>query len=184
MQTLIFNGSPRKNGDTTSLLTLLTEGLSGEVLRVDAYDGLIKPCIDCRYCWEQPGCAIQDRMQEVYRFLETCDNVVIASPVYFSELTGPLLSVLSRLQALYCARAFREETLFGQDKRGLCILVGGGDGSLSKAEGTAKTLLRQMGARDLLPLIAFHDTNRRTAAKDLVLQQQLFAAAEALSTPR
>lgn len=184
MQTLIFNGSPRKNGDTASLLALLTEKLAGEILRVDAYDGRIKPCIDCRCCWTRPGCAVKDGMQEVYRFLETCDNVVIASPIYFSELTGPLLSVLSRLQALYCARTFRSEPPLPQDKRGLCILIGGGDGSLSRAEGTAKILLRQMGAGNLLPAVTFHDTNHYRAADDPALRQRLFAAAEILSQAR
>lgn len=55
---------------------------------VYAYRCDISPCVDCRYCWENNGCAIEDEMQAVYRFLQECDNILIASPIYFSELTG------------------------------------------------------------------------------------------------
>ena len=35
MKTLIINGSPRKNGDTTSLINILTEQLNGEYKIID-----------------------------------------------------------------------------------------------------------------------------------------------------
>ena len=93
MKTLIFMGSPRLHGDTAGLLELLTRKLGGEWKIVDAYRARISPCIDCRYCRQHPGCSIQDEMQEVYKYIEDCDNIVIASPIYFSELTGKLLDV-------------------------------------------------------------------------------------------
>ena len=46
MKTLIFNGSPRKNGDTASLLKVVTGKLDGEVKVVNAYTCGISPCID------------------------------------------------------------------------------------------------------------------------------------------
>ena len=42
MKTIIFNGSPRKNGDTKAMIHYLKERLQGEVLVVDAYDSPIK----------------------------------------------------------------------------------------------------------------------------------------------
>lgn len=101
MKTLIFNGSPRKNGDTMGLINEFIKELDGEYKIVNAYYCDIKPCIDCRYCWKNDGCCQQDEMQEVYKYIEECDNILIASPIYFSELTGPLLSVMSRLQTKY-----------------------------------------------------------------------------------
>ncbi len=38
MRTLIFNGSPRKNGDTKSLIDEMTNILDGEILIIDAYE--------------------------------------------------------------------------------------------------------------------------------------------------
>ena len=165
MKTLIFNGSPRKNGDTSKLLEKFCASLDGEVRIVRAYDCGIKPCADCRYCWKHSGCSIKDEMTELYDYIGECDNIIIASPVYFSTLTGPLLSVLSRVQTLFCSRFFRGEPRMG-GKRGAVIVVGGGDGSPDGAVKTARMLLRQMGVDEILSVISFHDTNHRPAAED------------------
>ena len=166
MQTLIINGSPRKNGDTVSLIRLLTGQLDGEVRVVDAYYSGISGCIDCRYCWKKPGCAIKDGMQQLYPFIESCDNILIASPVYFSEVTGPVLTLGSRLQTYYTGKRFRGEKGITKAKKGAVLLVGGGDGKPDKAYGTAKTLLRVMGAKEILPLTGSFHTDDIPALED------------------
>ena len=118
MKTLIFNGSPHKNGDTASLTGRLTGLLEGSFTEVFAYDEGIAPCNDCRSCIKNSGCAINDDMQRVYRLIAQCDNIVIASPIHFSALTGRLLCIASRLQTLYCARAFRGEEPVAKAKKG------------------------------------------------------------------
>ena len=98
MKTLIINGSPRVNGDTVRLINIFKEKINGEYMTVDAYRCKASPCIDCRFCWENSGCAIDDELQQIYAYIQECDNILIASPIYFSELTGKLLDVGSRLQ--------------------------------------------------------------------------------------
>ena len=166
MKTLILNGSPRKNGDTASLISIVSAALHGEVKLLNAYDCSIQPCVDCRYCITNSGCSIKDGMQEVYDFIVECDNILIASPIYFSQLTGALLNVASRLQTFYCARKFRGEKPIEKTKKGAVILVGGGDGTMERAYHTARILLRQMNASSILPAVCFHDTNNRPAAED------------------
>lgn len=167
MQTLIINGSPRKNGDTVSLLKRLVRQLSGEVKVVDAYRSEISGCIDCRYCWKKPGCAIKDGMQELYPFIESCDNILIASPVYFSEVTGPVLTLGSRLQTYYTGKRFRHDENMIKPKKGAVILVGGGDGRPEKAYGTARTLLKMMGVKKFFPqLVGAFRTDDVPAAED------------------
>ena len=116
MKTLIFNGSPRKNGDTESLIKKVTGEIKGEYKIVNAYTANISPCIDCRFCWDNSGCIIRDEMQEVYEYIQECDNIIIASPIYFSELTGKLLDLGSRLQTYFCARFFRKEIQYKSPK--------------------------------------------------------------------
>lgn len=166
MKTLIFNGSPRENGDTVSLIQKITEKIPGEYKIINAYRCNISPCIDCRYCWENSGCRIDDEMQEVYQYIEECDNILIASPIYFSELTGKLLDVGSRLQTYFCAAYFRKEKPVIKAKRGAVILVGGGDGHMDKAYGTACALLHQMNCHDIHQLVYSHNTNERPAIED------------------
>ena len=166
MKTLILNGSPRKNGDTVSLIKKLTSELEGEIKIIDAYRCNISPCIDCRYCWKNSGCAINDEMQEVYKYIEDCDNIVIASPIYFSELTGKLLDVGSRLQTLFCAKYFRKEDLNIKPKKGAVILVGGGDGRIEKPYETACTLLHHMNCYDIYDVVCSFNTNEVPALED------------------
>ncbi|MBR6772081.1 MAG: flavodoxin family protein [Clostridia bacterium] len=166
MKTLIINGSPRPNGDTAKLVSRLAGKLSGEVKIIDAYRSNISPCVDCRFCWTHEGCAVNDEMQAVYEYIKTCDCIVIASPVYFSELTGKTLDFGSRLQTYFCSRFFRKADPAIRTKKGGIILVGGGDGSLSKAEDTAKVLLAHMNCRELFPTVSYHNTNLSPAADD------------------
>lgn len=180
MKTLVLNGSPHPNGDTAALLKRLEERLNGEVVCVDAYRSGISPCVDCRRCWKMPGCAIEDGMQTVYRHIEESDAIVIASPLYFSELTPPLLGVCSRLQTLYCAWAFRGEARPAITRRGGIVLVGGGDGSPKQAENTAEGILRHMGAR-CVGMAKSLGTNHVPAAQDSEALRQIDALARALN---
>ena len=166
MKTLILNGSPRKNGDTSSLIEEVTKNIVGEYRIVDAYRCNISPCSDCRYCWENNGCCINDEMQEIYGYIQECDNIIIASPIYFSELTGKLLDVGSRLQAYFCAAFFRKEKPIVKPKKGAVILVGGGDGSFDKAYSTACILLHHMNCNNIHKLVYSHNTNEKPAIDD------------------
>lgn len=166
MGTLILAGSPRLQGDTFSLVEKLTQGLSDEFKIVDAYRCNVSPCVDCRYCWNNSGCSINDEMQEIYDYIEHCDNIVIASPIYFSELTGKLLDVGSRLQTFFAARMFRKEEPIVKAKKGAVILVGGGDGNMNKAYDTACTLLHHMNCYRIYEPVTCHNTNHVPAKND------------------
>ena len=146
MKTVIFHGSPRKEGDTAFLVNDLVELLPGEVQIFSPYEKKVAACRDCRYCCSHVGCCIADDMQEIYLHIIQADHIVIASPVYFSELTGPLLSMLSRIQAFYGSRRFLQIEQIPKPKKGALILCGGGDGDPKNAQRTAKILLKMMNA--------------------------------------
>ncbi len=167
MKTLIFNGSPRKNGDTVSLIRELTAHLNGEVRRIDADDCDVRACIDCRYCWKQDGCSQKDGMQEIYNLIQEADNIVIATPMHFSEISGQLLAVLSRIQTYWCARFFRKIEPVPKKKRGTVIIVGGGNLPVKKPESTANVLLRDMNAQSIGTVYS-HNTNDRPCRKTTV----------------
>jgi multimeric flavodoxin WrbA len=147
MKTLIINGSPRKSGGTSVLVNRLKELLDGDISVVDTYYCKISPCVDCRFCWTHSECAIKDDMQQVYQTINDADNIVIASPIYFGELTGSLLQWASRLQYFWVSKTFRKETvLIKKERYGGVILVDGGDGYTDTSLAMAKRLLRNMGA--------------------------------------
>lgn len=148
MKTLIINGSPRKKGDSMTLVNEMIRHLNGEVKIISAYYDNIKPCVDCRYCWKNDGCCIDDDMQEVYKLLDEVDNVIISSPLYFSELTGQLLNVASRLQTFYARRYIRKDSEFKlKEKNGVLIITGGGDGSPKPAITRANTIFKHINTK-------------------------------------
>lgn len=128
MKTLIINGSPRMNGDTMTLVNEMIKYIEGEVRIVHTYYEKIGACVDCRYCWSNNGCSINDSMQEYYQLLDEVDNVVLASPIYFSELTSELLRFASRFQRFFVARCIKKDNEFKlKKKNGALIIAAGGD---------------------------------------------------------
>lgn len=182
MKTLILSGSPHAHGDTATLLAALTRQLEGEIISVSAYHDSIGPCVDCRYCWKHPGCSQQDGMQAVYAAIEACSHIVIASPVHFSELSGPLICLGGRLQTYYAGRAFRGESASPRVKKGGIVLCGGGDGSPQKALSTATTFLHQMGAEVVGSALSLH-TNMLPAGQDTAALEAIGRLAALLGSP-
>lgn len=181
MKTLILQGSPRQNGDTAALVSALRADLVGEVRIIDLHSG-IAPCVDCRYCWEHSGCAMQDPMQAVYDYLVDCDNVVLASPVWFSSLSGPMLNLCSRVQTYFAARHFRGETPALSEKRGLILLVGGNAGTERNPLQTATEILRCLRVpKDQIRSVCSMDTDRLPAAQDAMALEKIRQAADWLN---
>lgn len=127
MKTLIINGSPRPQGNTAALIEALKAELAGEVIELSAFRSDIAPCVDCRGCWTSARCVVRDDMEVIYG--DDFDNVVVASPVYFSTLPGKMLSLISRMQPWHVATYFLHQPLVQRRKKSAAILTGGGKGN-------------------------------------------------------
>lgn len=128
MKTLIFYGSPLKDSHTMALVKEMTNVLEGDIKLVDCYRVKVSPCIDCKYCFKKKGCSIQDDMQEIYDYVEDCDNIIIASPMHFGTLTAPLLTVCSRLQSYWSSRHIRTDNKdIIKSKHGVLLITTGGN---------------------------------------------------------
>ena len=126
-RTIILNGSPRVKGNTAFLIEELKKHLQGEVIELSAFRSNIAPCVDCRGCWETAKCVVKDEMQVFYD--DDFDNVVIASPVYFATLPGPMLGVISRMQPWHAAMFFINKPLVQKEKKSAVILTAGSRGN-------------------------------------------------------
>jgi len=166
VQTLILNGSTKKNGDTEALINAFVSRLEGEVRVVSAYND-IAPCTDCRYCWENTGCALKDEWQDVYNFLKTCDIVVLASPIWFSSLSGPMLNMASRIQSVFSAEYFQKQKLISKEKNGVIILVGAQPETKDIPTQTALGIMKHMNVRrSNVKMIYSLETNTLPAEQD------------------
>ena len=144
VKTLIINGSPRKDGDTAVLISEFKKKIAHETVEISAYRADIEPCNDCRACRNKKGCKIKDEMQLIYA--DDFDNVIIASPLYMSNLTSPLVGLASRLQAYYCAKRFLKDEFHLKEKKAALILVGGGDGGPAEAIRLSQWLFKKLNA--------------------------------------
>ena len=179
MKTLIINGSPRKNGDSMSIANEMIKYLEGEVKIVHTYYDNISPCLDCRYCMNHKGCCIDDEMQVVYQLFDEVDHVIVTSPLYFSELTGKLLSFASRLQTYYVRRVLKKDSSFElKKKNAVLILTGGGDGKPDPAISRARILFKNINAEKVGMIMTLEtetipgneDLNALNEAKELALK--------------
>jgi multimeric flavodoxin WrbA/protein-tyrosine-phosphatase len=110
MFVLGLQGSPRKNGNTDILLSAFMETASqngAETDVIDVYKRKINPCIECSVCEKKGVCSINDEMhQEIYPMLRRADIVVLASPIFFYNVTAPLKALIDRTQTCW-SRKYR-----------------------------------------------------------------------------
>ena len=172
MKTLIIHGSPRRNGDSSTLANILKASLNGDVIELHTHSAKLSPCIDCRYCSKIPACSISDDMALIYN--DDFDRVVIASPVHTSTLPGPLVSLSSRFQVYFCAKLFLGKNIDIKPKQAAIILTGGGKGRPDEALRLSKFMLKQMGGTSGdIQIITSLNTDELPAAEDAAAVQQL-----------
>lgn len=92
MKILILNGSPRANGNTAKMIRAFKKGAESaghEVTVVDVCRKNIKGCLACEYCHGKGRgqCIQKDDMQEIYELLKDTNTLVLASPIYYHNIS-------------------------------------------------------------------------------------------------
>ena len=104
MRICVLFGGFHKKGNTATLLGHFLDGAKASGHSVERFDVAfmqIKPCLGCMHCKQkQDGCAQKDDMELIYEALQRCDCLVLASPMYWWNITGPLKNVVDRFFAL------------------------------------------------------------------------------------
>ena len=101
MKVLIFNGSPRQNGNSSLLINEMKNVFTSldvecEILDIGNKD--IRGCMACGYCAEHNGqCVFNDIVNVAQEKLKSSDGVIAVSPVYYASPNGTLISFLDRL---------------------------------------------------------------------------------------
>lgn len=103
-ETVIINGSCRKNGNTDRLLSSLEEGATSAGVKTIQYvlrEKTINQCRGCYYCYKNKKCAIDDDMQSIHDALQRADLFILASPMYWWGFTGLMKTFIDRLYLYY-----------------------------------------------------------------------------------
>jgi multimeric flavodoxin WrbA len=102
MKFIGFNGSPRKDGNTTTLFGYLLreiekEGIETELVQLSAK--AIHGCIACYKCFENKDrrCAVKnDSANEYIEKMTTAQVIVLGSPSYFQDVTAEMKALIDR----------------------------------------------------------------------------------------
>ena len=108
MLALGLQGSPRKNGNTSFLLSAFMnelEKLGAQVKIIDADKKNIMPCIECSVCEKEGFCPLDDDMNsEIYPLLRQADIIIAATPIFFYSVPAQLKALIDRSQALWARK--------------------------------------------------------------------------------
>lgn len=120
---VILNGSPRKKGNTSALVKAFTEGAESAGHTVTEFFLDNMNICGCKGCFGGHSgrdfpCVQRDDMDKIYPAVRECDVIVLASPLYYWNMSGQIRAAVDRLFAL-------EE----------------GDGNLLRGHGRASALL-------------------------------------------
>jgi multimeric flavodoxin WrbA len=109
LKVVAFNGSPRKDGNTATLIrhvlkVLEEEGIETELIQLAGEP--LRGCNACRTCYEikNERCIIEDdKANEYVQKMKAADGVILGSPTYFSMMTSEMKALIDRTG--YVARA-------------------------------------------------------------------------------
>ncbi len=103
MKIVAFTGSPRKGGNTETLVKEILAGAKTKEAEIVHYDLArmdIAPCVACMSCKTKDGCAQKDDMLPLLDEILSADAVVIGSPVYMWQMSAQTKLFTDRLFAL------------------------------------------------------------------------------------
>jgi multimeric flavodoxin WrbA len=103
---LIFNGSPRKKGNTVVLINEFTKALTESDVEFEIFnlnEMNIKPCQHCNWCVNNNAlsCVQKDDMNDLYPKLLESEKIVLASPIFWFNISAQMKLFIDRLHALH-----------------------------------------------------------------------------------
>lgn len=101
---LCICGSPRKDGNSQAIAQRIMDvasSLGAETETVRLYDLNFKGCVACMACKTgAEECAHQDDLTPVLKKVREADILLLASPVYFAQVSGEFKSFMDRMYSM------------------------------------------------------------------------------------
>lgn len=140
MKVVIVLGSRNPQGQTARAADALLQGVidgGGQGERVFLPQMSIERCRQCEnngwgICRSEGRCTIEDDFAALVTRIREADAVVLATPVYFSDLSESLRAFTDRLRRT-CMHPAGKTGIEGKPAIGICVAGGGGGGAPSCA---------------------------------------------------
>lgn len=98
MEVLAIVASPRRKGLVSTMAQRVLDGAAEskhQVELVNLYDCKLNCCLGCRTCGKK-GCCAQDDFDALFEKVKAADVVVLAAPVYWSNIPGIMKTFFDR----------------------------------------------------------------------------------------
>ena len=103
-----LQGSPRNKGNTNFLLSTFmdaAEKSGARTLTIDVTKKNVVPCKEYTVCEKKGFCPIDDDVRdEIYPLLRQADIVVVATPIFFYNMSAQLKAVIDRCQTFWARK--------------------------------------------------------------------------------
>ena len=102
MKVIAFNGSPRKNGNTTILIDYVLGELQKEGIETEHFLLADKKIHGCRACYQcaqnrDRRCAVgNDVLNECIEKMLEADGIILGSPTYFADVSTEIKALIDR----------------------------------------------------------------------------------------
>lgn len=141
MKVVAIVGSPHVNGNTAYLADEALKEISAkgiETEKISLAEHNVAPCMGHNDCGSFKACKIKDDAPEIIRKFNEADAVILASPVYFYDVTAQMKAFIDRNFFNYTHEMVKKAKVAG------LIAIGGGGG----ADETIETLKAFTGRPD------------------------------------
>ncbi len=104
MKVLAISGSPRKGGNSETVINRITEVLGSkgyeiEFVRLNELE--LKGCQACRYCRTKGDrCILNDDISSLLEKMKKADRIIIGAPNYMGSVSGQLKIFMDRMYSL------------------------------------------------------------------------------------
>lgn len=125
-----IHGSPRKQGNTSILLSHAVKGAreaGAEMDEIFLSDLKMSPCLEIYGCKKDGRCVIQDDFQAVYDKLAGSHGIILASPIFFYTVSAHTKILMDRCQSFWVKKYWIDKAVSSQKdlkRKGLFISLG------------------------------------------------------------
>ena len=176
---LILCGSPRKNGNTNTIVKWVEEGAAGAGAEVECIDTVrlnykSHGCTACMSCQQSDKfeCVIDDDATPILKRMTEYDIIAFATPVYFFGPTAQLKVFTDRMHSLFKFNPETGEFTHNFTGKTLALIATSGgeyDNNLQLLEQVDEGFAKFVGMNymSLLEPLAPHDTQELLMNKEL-----------------
>jgi multimeric flavodoxin WrbA len=181
-EVVIFNGSPRVDGNVTTLLKAVEQGArdAGALVKVyNLHQMKYMACHGCFACRTKDDCVIDDELHSALQFVKKADAVVVGSPIYMMQMAGPVKNMYDRLFPL---TDVDYKPRFGNKKMLTVYSQGMADPAMFQSyfDYTAGTLFPPYGFQLMENIVCTNGSDPQSAAGDEDLMSRAYEAGKKL----